>query len=153
MAGWHHWLDGRESEWTPAVDDGQGGLACWDSWGRKESDTTEWLNWTELNQTLEIKRNKWKNKWNPGYEAPIKYPVTRALFLAFYQFSLWPWLNPDPILPFFPRTALTSSWDDSFWTAEDSHLVGPSPKHQGRRQRRKSQKKVTILIIIISENL
>ena len=49
MAGWHHRLDGRESEWTPGVDDGQGGLACCDSWGRKESDTTERLNWTELN--------------------------------------------------------------------------------------------------------
>ena len=48
MAGWHHWLDGRESEWTPGVGDGQGGLACCDSWGHKESDTTERLNWTEL---------------------------------------------------------------------------------------------------------
>ena len=48
MAGWHHWLDGRESEWTPGVGDGQGGLACCDSWGQKESDTTERLNWTEL---------------------------------------------------------------------------------------------------------
>ena len=45
MAGWHHWL-GCESEWTPGVGDGQGGLACCDSWGRKESDTTERLNWT-----------------------------------------------------------------------------------------------------------
>ena len=50
MAGWHHWLDGRESEWTPGVGEGQGGLACCDSWGRKESDTTERLNWTELKQ-------------------------------------------------------------------------------------------------------
>ena len=49
MAGWHHWLDGHESGWTPGVSDGQGGLACCDSWGRKELDTTEWLNWTELN--------------------------------------------------------------------------------------------------------
>ena len=48
MAGWHHWLDGRESEWTPGVGDGQRGLVCCDSWGRKESDTTERLNWTEL---------------------------------------------------------------------------------------------------------
>ena len=48
MAGWHHRLDGREFEWTPGVGDGQGGLVCCDSWGRKESDTTEWLNWTEL---------------------------------------------------------------------------------------------------------
>ena len=41
MAGWHHGLDGRESESTPGVGDGQGGLACCDSWGRKESDATE----------------------------------------------------------------------------------------------------------------
>ena len=47
MAGWHHQLDGRESLWTPGVGDGQGGLACCDSWGHKESDTTERLNWTE----------------------------------------------------------------------------------------------------------
>ena len=47
MAGWHHWLHGHESGWTPGVGDGQGGLACCNSWGRKESDTTEWLNWTE----------------------------------------------------------------------------------------------------------
>ena len=46
MAGWHYWLDAHEFEWTPGVD-GQGGLACCNSWGRKESDTTEWLNWTE----------------------------------------------------------------------------------------------------------
>ena len=46
MAEWHHWLDGRESEWTPGVADGQGGLACCGSWGHKESDTTERLNWT-----------------------------------------------------------------------------------------------------------
>jgi len=47
MAGWHHWLDGHESEWTPGVGDGQGGLACCDSWGRKESDTTERLIWSD----------------------------------------------------------------------------------------------------------
>ena len=47
MAGWHHRLDGHEFEWTLGVDDGQGGLACCNSWGCKESDTTEWLNWTE----------------------------------------------------------------------------------------------------------
>ena len=47
MAWWHRRLDGREFEWTPGVGDGQGGLACCSSWGRKESDMTEWLNWTE----------------------------------------------------------------------------------------------------------
>ena len=48
MAGWHHWLDGRESGWTPGVDDGQGGLAFCDSWGHKESDMTERLIWSDL---------------------------------------------------------------------------------------------------------
>ena len=52
MAVWHHWLDGRESEWTLGVGDGQGGLACCDSWGCKESDMTEWLNCTELKVPL-----------------------------------------------------------------------------------------------------
>ena len=49
MAWWHHWLGGHESEWTPGVGDEQGGLACCDSWGRKELDMTEWLNWAEVN--------------------------------------------------------------------------------------------------------
>ena len=49
MAGWHHWLDGRESEWTPGVGDGQGGLACSNSWVAK---SRTWLSdWAELNWT------------------------------------------------------------------------------------------------------
>ena len=47
MAGWHHRIDEHGFGWTPEVGDGQGGLACYGSWGRRESDTTEWLNWTE----------------------------------------------------------------------------------------------------------
>ena len=47
MAGWHHWLNGFEFEWTLGAGDGQGGLTCCESWGHKESDTTERLNWTE----------------------------------------------------------------------------------------------------------
>ena len=42
MAGWHHRLDWGEFEWTLGVGDRQGGLACCNSWGRKESDTTNW---------------------------------------------------------------------------------------------------------------
>ena len=51
MAGWHHRLNGHEFEWTPGVGDGQGGLECYNSWGRKESDTTERLNWTPVYKT------------------------------------------------------------------------------------------------------
>ena len=45
MVGWHHWLDGHGFGWTPRVGDGQGGLACCSSWGHKESDTTDQLNY------------------------------------------------------------------------------------------------------------
>jgi len=47
MAGWHHWLDGLEFEWTSGDGDGQRGLVYCDSWGCKESDTTERLNWPD----------------------------------------------------------------------------------------------------------
>ena len=75
MAGWHHWLNGRESEWTPGVGDGQGGLACCDSWGWKESDTTERLNWTELNRKSsgKVKRRRHMSTsqnpslWHPSW--------------------------------------------------------------------------------------
>ena len=52
MAGGCHQLDGHEFEWTLGVGDGQGGLACYDSWGHKELDMTEWLNWTEPSSDL-----------------------------------------------------------------------------------------------------
>ena len=48
MVGWHHQLNGHEFEQALGVGDGQGILACCSPWGRKESDTTEQLNWTEL---------------------------------------------------------------------------------------------------------
>ena len=45
MVGWHHWLNGHEFEQAPGVGDRQGSLVCCSPWGRKELDTTEWLNW------------------------------------------------------------------------------------------------------------
>ena len=51
MVGWHHWLNGHESEQALVVDDGQGSLACSSPWGHKESDMTEWPNWTEQRGT------------------------------------------------------------------------------------------------------
>ena len=51
---WHHWLSGHESEWTPGVGDGQGGLACCDSWGRRVGhDWVTELNWTGIIWTLQ----------------------------------------------------------------------------------------------------
>ena len=51
MVGWHHWLHGHKFEQALGLGDGQGGLACCSTWGRKELDLTEQLNWTELNWT------------------------------------------------------------------------------------------------------
>ena len=52
MIGWHHWLNGHESEEALGAGDGQGSLVCCSSWGGKESDTTERLNWTNLKSSL-----------------------------------------------------------------------------------------------------
>ena len=49
MVGWHHRLNGHKFGWTPGVGDGQGGLACTSPWHHKELDTTEWMNWIEVN--------------------------------------------------------------------------------------------------------
>ena len=54
MVGWHHRLNGHGFGWTPGVGDGQAGLVYCGSWGCKESDTTERLNWTELNTLIYI---------------------------------------------------------------------------------------------------
>ena len=72
MAGWHHRLHGREFEWTLGVGDGQGGLVCCGSWGRKESDMTEWLNWMNwrkdrlkpqrANEESECQEERWRSK-------------------------------------------------------------------------------------------
>ena len=77
MAGWHHRLDGHESGWTPGVGDGQGGLACCNSWGRKESDMTEWLNWTEWDWTT---FNMFIGHWDISL---MKY-----LFIFFAHFAI-----------------------------------------------------------------
>ena len=50
MVGWSHRLNGHGFGWTPGAGDGQGSLACCGSWGHRESDTTEWLKWTEICQ-------------------------------------------------------------------------------------------------------
>ena len=58
IVGWHHWLNGHGFGWTEGVGNGQGGLACCGSWGHKELDTTEQLNWTELNKESSFQENR-----------------------------------------------------------------------------------------------
>jgi len=88
MAGWHHWLDGRESEWTPGVGDGQGGLECCDSWGHKESDTTERLNWTELNLSLLFSWLLFTVYLSKGHENIILYSKTFIALIFIFIYTL-----------------------------------------------------------------
>ena len=78
---WHHRLDAHYFGWTPGVGDGQGGLVCCDSWGCEESDTTEWLNWTERressnwfvesNMESSLHRGSEPPHWVPQREIPL----------------------------------------------------------------------------------
>ena len=81
MAGWHHRLNGCESEWTPGDGDVQGGLVCCDSWGRKVLDVKSWTrlsDWTELNWTewlLQLPyqgRDQIYTMWLPSFSMPVK---------------------------------------------------------------------------------
>ena len=95
MVGWHHWLDGHGFGWTPGVGDGQGGLVCCSSWGRKESDMTE-LNWTELHWwdsrhvfIYQVVHHVW---WSlllvlAATDVQHLHPVTNALEVAIQTYS------------------------------------------------------------------
>ena len=106
MAGWHHRLDGHEFGWTPGIGDGQGGLMCCDSWGRRESDTTERLNWTDT------------------------YIELFYLF-TFYCCSLWLQLNFcegwDFVLPLYLQRE-----DNSWYTAPSQWIIAGCSGEQVR---------------------
>ena len=92
--GQHHWLNGHGFGWTPGVGDGQGGLACCGSWGRKESDMTERLNWTEV--ILVLRWRLWERSYqlifhevgsslvvqSPGLKSPTLEVQAQSLTLA-----------------------------------------------------------------------
>ena len=81
MVGWHHRLDGCGFGWTLGVGDGQGGLACCGSWGRKESDMTERLNWTELMPPLGLTLGASQSlRWR-WFLLPIKFLVYEKVSL------------------------------------------------------------------------
>ena len=81
MVGWHQQLNGHGFGWTQGVGDGQGGLACCGSWGRKELDMTERLNWTELILCYAT--------W-PSHS--LSYTSSLALGLSQYQ-GLFQWVS------------------------------------------------------------
>ena len=95
MVGWYHRLNGHGFGWTPGVADGQGGAACCSSWGCKESDTTEWLNWAELNVSLGTPQQRdLRGKSKPANVAHISYPEKSAEFCQIYKWwviILYPW--------------------------------------------------------------
>ena len=87
MAGWHHRLYGHEFGWTPGVGDGQGGLACCDSWGLKESDTTERLNWRLVKRLTSCHGSLWASKIFRNF---LKLTYLAALGLRCSRWDLFP---------------------------------------------------------------
>ena len=99
VVGWHHWLNWHEFEQAPGVGDGQKSLACCSPWDRKESDMTEWLDWTEVNWTV---RNKYlllklpclwcfvaAAKQTKALIFPQRFSGPRKSVLTLDYFTLW----------------------------------------------------------------
>ena len=90
MAGWHHWVNGRESGWTPGVGDGQGGLACCNSWVAKS--WTRQRNWTQLNCSVKsfdpLQGSVWKKV--------CKYITTCVEIVSWALWANCPYLG-DPM--------------------------------------------------------
>ena len=91
MAGWHHPLYAHEFGWTPGVGDGQGGLECCDSWGHKESDSTEWLNWTELCSIYIKKTDNWPTLI--GYSIDRNILPVEGLFIYSTWLFRWSYIH------------------------------------------------------------
>ena len=113
MAGWHHWLHGCESEWTLGVSDGQGGLACCYSWGRKELDTIDHLNWTELGcqnfDNVYLRRVKLLN---------TIYSLPSEKAMAPHCSTLWkiPWMEEPGRLQSMGSLRVRHDWVTSLFT-------------------------------------
>ena len=80
--GWHHWLNGQEFEQAPGDGEGQGSWVCCSPWDLKESDVTEWLNWTELNWCRWYHSNGRKWKWT---KEPLEESEKAGLKLNFQK--------------------------------------------------------------------
>ena len=127
MAGWHHRLDWCESEWTPGDGDGQGGLACCNSWGCKESDTTERLNGTELLYNIVLvlphidinlpRVYMCSPSWNP-LPPPSPYPPSRSSQCT----------SPKhPVSCIEPGPAIHFTYDNTHVSMPFSQIIPPRP--------------------------
>ena len=98
MVGWHHWLDGHAFEQAPRVGDGQRSLSCCNLWGRKESDMTEWLDWTELKALVTCKPSDFQEFFSStdSFQKWVKEALTSpfvALNLSFHLPILYEMVN------------------------------------------------------------
>ena len=93
MVGWHHRLNGHGFGWTPGVGDGQRGLACCDSWGHKESDTTEKLNWTEM---MIRKHKTWSHSCS---QVGRRQAAPSTIICDIWWFEFWSGLAAEALGP------------------------------------------------------
>ena len=116
MVGWHHWLDGHGFGWTLGVGDGQGGLAYRGSWGCKESDMTEWLNWTELISLTGCPQGSLAIRYSllPEYTLDKGHEIQVFLHSLFksgvFGFILIPWYSRECIWVRNSGSAFLSRW-------------------------------------------
>ena len=116
MVGWHRQLNGHEFEQAPGIGDGQGSLACCSSWGRKESETTEQLKWTEYiwsSQVVLLVRNSPANAGDTrdsGFNTALGRPPGEG--------------NGNPL----QHSCLGNTMDRGAWWATDRGV----PKNQTR---------------------
>ena len=119
MAWWHHGLDGRESEWTPGDGDAQGGLACCNSWGRKESDMTERLNWL-TDSAYKLNKQPWCTPFPIWNQSVVPCPVLTVASWTAYRFLKWQ----------IRRFGIPISWrifHSLLWSTESKALVYSVP--------------------------
>ena len=118
MARWHHWLTGCESEWAPGVGDGQGSLACCDSQGLKESDTTE--HWTEpsVQNNCSVMEIQCERSNCSCSSKVLKKPCTWVYLLCECQLQM---LN----------FCKTSGWSTTFWSVCLTYIADGVGKPHG----------------------
>ena len=89
MVGWHHWLNGHEFQQGLGVGDGQGGLTCCSPLGCKESNMTEWLNWTKLNRVKFICSFNVSARKNKTALHPLMWKDLQIILDALRDRTVW----------------------------------------------------------------